>query len=217
MDNTGGMRFTELLEQPGVVEESSLRGRFGFLAFHGGPVERVTSLIARHAAAKSGASFYSIDQPAERPLHLPSTRFRPDESPAFAAVIDHVEVVCTVHGYGREMDRQHLLLGGRNRELAQRMGSLLSARLPNRFRIVTEIDEIPRELRGVHSRNPVNLPPQQGVQLELPPGVRWNWDASDWADADGLDHTSEVTNIIDALAETASEWMNQASMSKVGS
>lgn len=210
MDNTGGMTLTDLLAQPGVYEEANVRGRFGFLAFHGGPVERVTSLIARRAAARSGASFYSIDQPPDRPLHIPSTRFRPEESESLASVLEHVDVVCTVHGYGREMDKQHLLLGGQNRILAETLGIQLSVRLPERYRIVTELDEIPKELRGVHHKNPVNLPRQQGVQLELPPGVRWNWPARDWADADGLDPTDEVNAVVDALAHTASEWMANA-------
>jgi phage replication-related protein YjqB (UPF0714/DUF867 family) len=201
------MTFSDLLAQPGVEEEAELRGSFGFLAFHGGPVERVTSLIARLAAEASGASFYSIDQPRERPLHIPSTRFQPAESEMFASVLEHVEVVCTVHGYGREMDKQHLLLGGQNRQLATDMGTELTQRLPDRFSVVTELDDIPRELRGVHSKNPVNLPSNQGVQLELPPGVRWNWDARSWADADGLEPTDTVKHVVDALAETARNWM----------
>lgn len=209
MDNTGGMTFTELLSQPGVHEEIELRSNFGFLAFHGGPVERVTSLIARRAAAASGASFYSIDQPAERPLHIPSTRFRPEESPAFESILDHCDVVCTVHGYGREMDKQHLLLGGQNRDLAVALGAQLTSRLPQKYLVITELEDIPRELRGVHSRNPVNLPRNQGVQLEIPPGIRWNWDARSWADADGLEPTPLVESVIDALAATALEWAEE--------
>lgn len=210
MDNTGGMTFTDLLSQPGVREDVEIRGTFGFLAFHGGPVERVTSLIARRAAERAGATYYSIDQPAERPLHIPSTRFRPDESPAFAEVIDHVDVVCTVHGYGREMDKQHLLLGGQNRALATAMGDELRARLPERFLVVTDLEEIPKELRGVHRNNPVNLPPGKGVQLELPPGVRWSFAARDWADGPGIEPTDEVIAVIDALAATATRWMTQS-------
>ena len=201
------MTFTDLLAQPGVEEEVELRGSFGFLAFHGGPVERVTSMIARMAAEASGASFYSIDQPAARPLHIPSTRFRPEESPAFASVIEHCDVVCTVHGYGRDMDKQFLLLGGQNRELAAALGAELSSRLPERFRVITELEDIPKELRGVHSKNPVNVPRQQGVQLELPPGVRWNWDARSWADAEGLEPTETVLQVVEALTTTATNWM----------
>lgn len=217
MDNTGGMSFSELLSQPGVHEEVELRGSFGILAFHGGPVERVTSMIGRIAAERAGATFYSIDQPAERPLHIPSTRFSPAESPAFAEVIDHVDAVCTVHGYGREMDKQHLLLGGQNRNLAQRLGAELAERLHERFMVITELDDIPRELRGVHSRNPVNLPRQQGVQLELPPGVRWNWDARDWADGPDAGPTPEVEAVVDALSTTANWWMDQVVTSTEGS
>jgi hypothetical protein len=55
------------------------------------------------------------------------------------------------------------------------------------------------------------------VQLELPPGVRWNREAGDWADAEGLEHTNEVRALIDALAETAREWMSQTVMSTEGS
>ncbi len=209
MDNTGGMTFTDLLAQPGVHEELELRTTFGFLAFHGGPVERVTSLIARRAAEAAGASFYSIDQPPERPLHIPSTRFRPEESERFASVLEHCDVVCTVHGYGREMDKQHLLLGGQNRELASALGAQLSERLPDKYKVITELEEIPKELRGVHSRNPVNLPRQQGVQLEIPPGIRWNWDARSWADADGLEPTELVLSVIDALAATAQNWTGE--------
>jgi phage replication-related protein YjqB (UPF0714/DUF867 family) len=205
------MSLTDLLAQPGVHEEVEIRGRFGFLAFHGGPVERVTSMIARMAAAASDSTFYSIDQPAERPLHLPSTRFSPDESPALATVLEHVDIVCTVHGYGREMDKQHLLLGGQNRDLAKAMGDRLVEHLPGKFKVITDLDEIPRELRGVHPQNPVNRPPNRGVQLELPPSPRWNWDAHDWADAEGLEPTSAVQGIIDALASTASEWVDQGS------
>ena len=201
------MTFTDLLAQPGVEEEVELRGSFGFLAFHGGPVERVTSMIARKAAEASGASFYSIDQPAARPLHIPSTRFRPEESEAFASILEHVEVVCTVHGYGRDMDKQFLLLGGQNRELAAALGTELSSRLPERFRVITELEDIPKELRGVHSKNPVNIPRQQGVQLELPPGVRWNWDARSWADAEGLEPTETVLQVVEALTTAATNWM----------
>ena len=38
--------FQELLERPGVIEISDLRSRFGFCAFHGGNLERVTEQIA---------------------------------------------------------------------------------------------------------------------------------------------------------------------------
>jgi len=200
------MTFTDLLAQPGVVEHAEVRGRFGFLAYHGGPVERVTTMIATRAAAAADASFYGIDQPAERPLHLPSTRYSPDESPVFRQVIEHVNVVCTIHGYGRDMDKQHVLLGGQNRELAEHVAAELRTRLSERFPVITDLDAIPKELRGVHSRNPANLPSDGGVQIELPPALRWNWDHRSWADAPGLNPTPSVQAMIDGLAAAARTW-----------
>ena len=197
------MRFAELLEQPGVVEHAELRSTFGFFAYHGGPVERVTSLIARRAAEQAGASFYSIEQDPERPLHLPSIRYDPSDSETLSTVLDHIEVVVTVHGYGRELDKQWILLGGQNRELAAVVQRELSARLTEQFKVVADLDEIPRELRGVHERNPVNLPSRQGVQVELPPSVRWNYAAGTWGDAPGLEPTEAIIAVIDALAAAA--------------
>ena len=105
------------------------------------------------------------------------------------------------------MDKQHLLLGGQNRELASDLAIELASRLAERFRVIDVLDDIPKELRGVHKDNPVNSPRQQGVQLELPPGVRWNRSARSWADAEGLEPTAEVEQVIAALAATAKRWM----------
>ena len=38
--------LSELLASPGVREESVLRSRFGFMAFHGGALEEMTDVIA---------------------------------------------------------------------------------------------------------------------------------------------------------------------------
>jgi len=200
------MTFSELLAQPGVVEEVEMRGAFGFFAYHGGPVERVTSLIGRAAAERAGATFYGIDQPGESPLHLPSTRFDPSESTALTQVLTHIDTVCTVHGYGRELERQRVLLGGQNRELAQIAYEELTARLPDTYRVVVDLEDIPKELRGVHAKNPVNLPSNQGVQVELPPGLRWNRSAHTWGDSPGLEPTVGITAVIDSLAAMAQRW-----------
>ena len=207
MDNTGGMGFAELLAQPGVFEEIELRSRFGFLAFHGGPVERVTTMIARMAAERSGSSFYAIDQPEDRPLHIPSIRVDPAESPTLTRFYEHVDAVCTVHGYGRDKEKQWILLGGRNRELASLARQELEDRLSQQFRVIDELEEIPKGLRGVHDRNPVNVARQQGVQVELPPGVRWNWDARQWGDAEGLEPTATIDAVVDALTAMATGWL----------
>jgi phage replication-related protein YjqB (UPF0714/DUF867 family) len=173
--------FAELLAQPGVEEVVELRGRFGFMAYHGGSLEEMTDVIARAAAAQAGASYYGVHQPADLQWHIPSIEVDPADSEALTAFIDHVSVVVTIHGYGRQGLWATLLLGGRNRDLAEHVGRHLRAALPV-YDVVTELEQIPVELRGLHARNPVNRPAGGGVQIELPPRVRgssplwWDWD-----------------------------------------
>ncbi len=80
-------------------------------------------------------------------------------------------MVISIHGYGREGFWTRLLLGGANREVAAHTADCLRTSLDG-FEVVDDLDEIPRELRGLHVANPVNLSRQGGVQVELPPRVR---------------------------------------------
>jgi phage replication-related protein YjqB (UPF0714/DUF867 family) len=162
----------ELLDHPGVEEQCELRSRFGLLAFHGGSLERGTDAVAVAAAERAGASLYVVRQPPDLRWHVPSTAFDPAESPALAAFVDHVEVAVAIHGYGRAGMWTTLLLGGRNRPLAARLAAALRTGLGEEFTVVDELGDIPRRLRGLHPRNPVNLPRGEGVQVELPPRVR---------------------------------------------
>ena len=75
--------FAEVLAMPGVREECELRGRIGFMAYHGGGLEETTDVIARDAAAASGASYYGVVHPPGWDLHLPSTRVTPEQSERF--------------------------------------------------------------------------------------------------------------------------------------
>jgi phage replication-related protein YjqB (UPF0714/DUF867 family) len=195
--------FTRRLAEPGVVEICELGSRFGFMAFHGGALEQKTDEIATAAAERSGASLYAVLHPPPDPAHLPSTLVRPAASPALARFIEHVDVVVTIHGYGRSGRFTEVLLGGRNRELAATIAARLRAVLVD-YRAVTDLDEIPRELRGLHPDNPVNLPAHAGVQIELPPrarglGPRW----ADW-DGDGL--VPPAQTLVDVLADVAAGW-----------
>ena len=162
----------ELLATPGVEEICELRSSFGILAFHGGNLERGTDDIATAAAEAAGASLYVIRQPPDLRWHLPSVEFQPERSAALASFVDHVEVAIAVHGYGRDGWWTTLLLGGQNRPLAARLATHLRAGLGDGFTIQDDLEAIPRELRGVNPRNPVNLVRGTGVQLELPPRVR---------------------------------------------
>jgi phage replication-related protein YjqB (UPF0714/DUF867 family) len=164
--------LAELLAHPGVEEECRLGSTFGILAFHGGNLEKGTDEIAVAAAEASGASLYVVRQPPDLRWHVPSVEFDPAASPSLARFLDHVRTAVAVHGYGRDGMWTTLLLGGRNRTLATHLGAELRAGLGDGFTVVDDIDDVPAELRGVHRRNPVNRPPEHGVQLELPPRVR---------------------------------------------
>lgn len=161
-----------LLATPGVEEVCRLHGRFGFMALHGGNLERGTDRIARAAAERAGASLYAVVQPPDLRWHVPSVEYDPRDSPALAAFVGHVETVVTIHGYGREGLWTTLLIGGRNRALATHLGRTLRTGLGDGFTVLDDLTSIPRPLRGLHPRNPVNLTPGGGAQLELPPRVR---------------------------------------------
>lgn len=187
----------DLLAHDGVEERCVLRSSVGLMAFHGGNLERGTDLIAAAAAERAGASLYAVLQPPDLRWHVPSHEFRPDRSPALSAFVDHVDVAIAVHGYGRHGMWTTLLAGGTHRPLAAALGDALRERLGDGFTVVADLEAIPRELRGVHPRNPVNLPRHGGVQLELPPRVRRRTGAPTYQPA-------YEEAVIAALAEVAS-------------
>lgn len=169
------MAFADLLAHPDVVEEQVLAPRrrgpaVGFLALHGG-LEPGTAEIALAAARRAGASWYVVRQPDDLKRHIPSHEHDPADSPLLAGFLAHVEVVVSVHGYwGHDDLHAALLVGGRDRTSAAALGTRLRAALPD-YRVIDELDSIPRRLRGVDPRNPVNRT-ARGVQVELPHPVR---------------------------------------------
>lgn len=173
-----------------------LGSRVGVMAYHGGDLEVGTDQIADLVAERTGASLYAIRQPDGMRRHLPSKRFRPEQSERLATFVDHVDVVLTLHGFGRRSMFRTVLLGGGNRDLAGVVATSLRRTLPG-YEVIDRLDDIPPELRGVHPANPVNLPPQRGVQLELPPRLRGNgpfWNA--W---DGGFPTPHTERLVDGL------------------
>ena len=170
-----GMAFVELLAHPEVTEEQVLVPpvggvAIGFLALHGG-LEPGTAEIAVDAARRAGASWYVIHQPDSLKRHVPSHEHDPAAAPLLAGFLHHVDVVISVHGYwGHDDLHAALLVGGRDRELAASLGTRLRVALPE-YRVVDDLDAIPRRLRGIDPRNPVNRA-ARGVQVELPHPVR---------------------------------------------
>jgi phage replication-related protein YjqB (UPF0714/DUF867 family) len=191
--------FADLLAHPGIVEQRAIAGRVGFLALHGG-LEQGTAEIARAAAERAGASWYALVQPPDLRWHVPSHHYEAATSPGLDEVLDHCEVVVSVHGYGRDDCWTTLLLGGRDRDLARALGVRLRAALPE-YEVRDDLAAIPRELRGLDARNPVNRSRGGGVQLELPPRVRGM--GPYWADFDGPAPVPHTAALVDGLVAFA--------------
>ncbi len=199
-----GAELRSLLADPGVTERLTLGTSFGLMAFHGGTLELHTDRVAERVAAATGASLYRICQSGSRPVHIPSHRVSPEASEDLRTFLDHVDVAVALHGYGRPELHRSILLGGSNRALAQHLALHLIPALGH-YEVLTDLDDIPRELRGLHPGNPVNRPSDGGVQIELPPRVRgmspilWGPRPRDW----GGPH---LDALVTALTEAVLSW-----------
>lgn len=162
--------WIELLAHPDVVERWQCGSAVGVMAYHGG-LEGGTSEMAAAVAAATGASLYTVDQPADLRWHVPSRTIDPAASSGLAAWLDHVDVAIALHGYGRIAQPRRILVGGRNRGFGAVVARELADHLTG-FAVVTDLDDMPADLRGLHPDNPVNRPRFAGVQLELPPSAR---------------------------------------------
>ena len=123
------------------------------------------------------------------------------ESERLAEFLDHVDVAISLHGYGRLGRSTQLLAGGRNRALAAHLARHID--VPG-YHVVTDLDAIPRELRGMHPDNPVNRVRGGGAQLELTPRLRGISPRSAPADADGL--SPPTSALIQGLVAAAHSW-----------
>jgi phage replication-related protein YjqB (UPF0714/DUF867 family) len=190
------------------------------MALHGGSQDRGTHEIAGRAAERAGASYYAIVQPSGLRVHLTSRRHNPDHSARFRAFLHHVEIAISVHGFGRDGfdlrtdpvqglviepygpalrgsqtgPLRGIIVGGNNVDLLETARRLLRDRFVG-YRVADE-----RIRLGYDPNNPVNLPSAQGVQIELPPGLRGIGDLGERLvpSEDGI-----VTEVIAALVELA--------------
>ncbi len=175
------------------------------MAFHGGHLEKVTDIIASSVAQQTGSSYYEVLHAEDVPTHMPSKLVDPAESPKLAEFLDHVDVAIAFHGYGRDHLRRVVLLGGSHRTLAAHLAASIEDALP-KYEGRYDLDEIPPELRGVHVDNPVNRPRGGGVQIELPPSLRWHWDDKNWSDFGGARRAPQVDMFIGAMVEAIHAW-----------
>jgi len=139
------------------------------MALRGG-IEEGTAELATRAADRAEASLYTVTVGDGLWWHVPSTQFDPAASDRLAQFLDHVQVVFSLHGYGRKELGATVLLGGGHRSLAENLADQF--RVHTELAVIANLDEIPAGLRGLHPANPVNLPHQGGVQIELPPSAR---------------------------------------------
>ncbi len=160
--------FDQLLSHPDVSEHVELASSVGVMALHGG-IEKETDAIAAEIASRTGASLYLVRQSERLRWHVPSIHCDPGASERLASFLDHVDVVVSVHGFGRRHLKRTVLVGGAADGLAADMSRRL--RSATGLNVLTG-DEIPRGLRGRHPANPVNLPRHGGVQLELSQSCR---------------------------------------------
>ena len=226
------MDLAELLTMPGVREECILRSKVGFMALHGGSQDRGTDQIARRAAEQAGASYYAIVHPSGLRVHLTSRLHDPEHSAQLRAFLEHVEVAISVHGFGRDgfalwidpargliiepygpavRGRQTgplrgIIVGGMNGQLLDAARELFHRRFPG-YHVADE-----RVRLGFHPDNPVNLPSANGVQVELPPGLRGIGDFGETLvpRQDGL--VSEVVAAFVELATLAIELLRTTSV-----
>ena len=170
--------------------------------------------------APAGASSYAIVQPRGLRVHLTSRYHDPAQSERLRRFLDHVEIAISVHGFGRDgfclsVDPARglviepygpalrgtqtgplrgIIVGGRNADLLELARGLLHDRFAG-YRVADE-----RVRLGFHPANPVNLPSAQGVQIELPPGLRG---IGDFGEQLVPSQNGVVTEVIAALVELA--------------
>jgi phage replication-related protein YjqB (UPF0714/DUF867 family) len=144
---------------------------------------------------------YVVRHPDNYAHHLSSVLYDPGESPRLAEFLDHVRVAVSLHGYGRLGRSTHLLAGGRHRALAEHLARHID--IPG-YQVVTTLDTIPRELRGLHPDNPVNRVRGGGAQLELPARVRGTSPRSGIPNDDGLSPATSA--LVQGLVSAAHSW-----------
>ena len=155
-----------------VREFLHLAGSIGLLALHGGLIEPGTEEIARTVAEQSGASLYvySGRRPADNlALHRPSHGIELDSRPLVLQFLNHVNTAISIHGHGR--DCCFAYVGGLNQDMVQTFVELARSILPQ-YKWICDPETIPAGIKGRNPNNIVNLPPLQGMQLEMPKTLR---------------------------------------------
>ncbi len=161
-----------MAEHRDIQEYLRLGGPLGLIAIHGGGIEPGTEEIARFVAYHSGASLYVYAgrrSAGNLPLHRPSHNMKIEERPLVVRFLNHVDTAISIHGHGRSESRAYV--GGLHQSMVKRFVELARPALSH-YEWISDPKIIPLEIRGQSPSNIVNLPPGQGMQLELPKHLR---------------------------------------------
>jgi len=153
-------------------EHLHLGSSLGLVAIHGGGIEPGTEEIARFVAYHSGASLYVHAgrlSTGNLSLHRPSHRMKLEDRPLVMQFINHVNMAISIHGHGR--NERCAYVGGLHQTMVHQFVEVAQAAL-SQYEWISNPESIPPEIRGQNPNNIVNLPPAQGMQLELPRDLR---------------------------------------------
>ncbi len=128
------------------------------ISAHGGYIEAGTSAIVNAIAGRNYNlfDFQCLSQANAKDMHVTSTRFR---CPELDKLLSASTVAVSVHGMGHQGEPT-IWLGGMNRQLKEITLKVLRAQ-------GFDVNPDGPRYRGESPENIVNLPSQQGIQLEI--------------------------------------------------
>jgi phage replication-related protein YjqB (UPF0714/DUF867 family) len=99
-----------------------------------------------------------------------------EDRPLVMQFLNHVNMAISIHGHGR--NERCAYVGGLHQAMVHQFVVVALAALSH-YEWIFDPESIPLEMRGRNPNNIVNLPPAQGMQLELPRDLRRTKPAAD--------------------------------------
>ncbi len=191
---------------PSSREYRVKRGKTGVFAVHGGGIEIGTEQIVRNTAERTSCSVYIFSgrkKIGNNTLRISSIKFASLNRPLFSNILSHVERIVAIHGHNQ--NKREIYIGGKNLELRAKIAEALKKVLLD-YRVVKFLHEIPNPVKGVYPNNFVNLPPEAGVQLELPRALREARKTTGWRRHEWSHLYGDSVRVADALVEVINSY-----------